>query len=410
MRCAACCGEIAPRLAPGMRLALASKGFELATSQLPHQIAQQELGAARSIAVLSGPTFAHEVGAGLPSAMTIASPDAEFATALAYDLSAGNFRAYTSADIVGVEVGGAVKNVLAVATGFSDGLKFGANTRVAIITRGLGEMTRLGVALGRHSATPSWDLPVLGDLVLTCTDDQSRNRRFGLLLARSNTPEAALQQIGQIVEGYIAAKTTRDVAARAQRQHAALRGRLPSTLRAAAGGRGDSWPHEPAGEGGNGIAPQEAHGAGSSLAKPILAPRLVDDEGHRICKIEAAVARSHGNHQASLCRDRIDHRLRQTARLRAKEERIAAAELRIAIAPRGPRLHAEHARMPQLPKTGGKIGVHDDRGELGIVQARAPHALVTQVEAARPDKMQRAARIGTEPDDVTGVGRNLRLQ
>jgi glycerol-3-phosphate dehydrogenase (NAD(P)+) len=204
---------IAPRLARGMRLALASKGFELATSLLPHQVAHQELGPGHSIAVLSGPTFAHEVGAGMPSAMTIASPDAEFATALAHDLSVGNFRAYTSPDIIGVEVGGAVKNVLAVATGFSDGLKFGANTRVALITRGLTEMTRLGVALGGHRDT-FMGLAGLGDLVLTCTDDQSRNRRFGLLLADGRTPETALAQIGQIVEGYIAAKATREVAAR----------------------------------------------------------------------------------------------------------------------------------------------------------------------------------------------------
>jgi glycerol-3-phosphate dehydrogenase (NAD(P)+) len=205
--------EIAPRLARGMRLALASKGFELTTSQLPHQVAHQELGAGRSIAVLSGPTFAHEVGAGLPSAMTIASPDAEFATALAHDLSVGNFRAYTSPDIIGVEVGGAVKNVLAVATGLSDGLNFGANTRVALITRGLVEMTRLGVALGAHRDT-FMGLAGLGDLVLTCTDDQSRNRRFGLLLATGMAPEAALTQIGQIVEGYIAAKAAREVAQR----------------------------------------------------------------------------------------------------------------------------------------------------------------------------------------------------
>jgi len=205
--------EVAPRLAPGMRLALASKGFELTTSQLPHQVAQEELGAGRSIAVLSGPTFAHEVGAGLPSAMTIASPDAEFATALAYDLSAGNFRAYTSPDIIGVEVGGAVKNVLAVATGLSDGLHFGANTRVALITRGLVEMTRLGVALGGHRDT-FMGLAGLGDLVLTCTDDQSRNRRFGLLLGNGQTAEAARAQIGQIVEGFVAAKATREVARR----------------------------------------------------------------------------------------------------------------------------------------------------------------------------------------------------
>jgi glycerol-3-phosphate dehydrogenase (NAD(P)+) len=204
---------IAPRLAPGMRLALASKGFELATSQLPHEVAHEELGAGRSIAVLSGPTFAHEVGAGLPSAMTIASPDAEFAAALAYDLSAGNFRAYTSPDIIGVEVGGAVKNVLAVASGLSDGLKFGANTRVALITRGLVEMMRLGVALGAQRET-FMGLAGLGDLVLTCTDDQSRNRRFGLLLASGKTPQDALADIGQIVEGYVAAQATRTVARR----------------------------------------------------------------------------------------------------------------------------------------------------------------------------------------------------
>jgi glycerol-3-phosphate dehydrogenase (NAD(P)+) len=205
--------EIAPRLVRGMRLALASKGFELATSALPHEVAREELGAERSIAVLSGPTFAHEVGAGMPSAMTIASPDAEFAAALASDLSVGNFRAYTSSDIIGVEVGGAVKNVLAVATGLSDGLHFGANTRVALITRGLVEMTRLGVALGAQRDT-FMGLAGLGDLVLTCTDDQSRNRRFGLLLAASKTPEAALAEIGQIVEGYVAARATRAVAQR----------------------------------------------------------------------------------------------------------------------------------------------------------------------------------------------------
>ena len=118
--------------------------------------------------------------------MTIASPDAKFATALASDLSVGNFRAYTSADIIGVEVGGAVKNVLAVATGLSDGLHFGANTRVALITRGLVEMTRLGVALGAERET-FMGLAGLGDLVLTCTDNQSRNRRFGLLLAQGKT-------------------------------------------------------------------------------------------------------------------------------------------------------------------------------------------------------------------------------
>jgi glycerol-3-phosphate dehydrogenase (NAD(P)+) len=206
-------GEIAPFLAPDMRLAWATKGLELETGRLPHQIAHEVLGSQRSVAVLSGPTFAREVGAGLPTAMTIASTDVEFAKVLAQDLSSSNFRAYTSTDIAGVEIGGAVKNVLAVGAGLSDGLGFGANTRVALITRGLAEMMRLGVALGAKRET-FMGLAGLGDLVLTCTDDQSRNRRFGLLLAAGATPERALAEIGQVVEGYTAAKAVRTVAAR----------------------------------------------------------------------------------------------------------------------------------------------------------------------------------------------------
>jgi glycerol-3-phosphate dehydrogenase (NAD(P)+) len=205
--------DIAPRLTPNMRLAWATKGFELETGKLPHQVAREVIAADRSMAVLSGPTFAREVGSGLPTAMTIASADAEFAKALAHDLSSANFRAYTSTDIVGVEVGGAVKNVLALGAGLSDGLGFGANTRIALITRGLVEMTRLGVALGAHRET-FMGLAGLGDLVLSCTDDQSRNRRFGLLLAAGRTPEQALAEIGQVVEGYLAAKAVHAVAQR----------------------------------------------------------------------------------------------------------------------------------------------------------------------------------------------------
>ena len=204
-------GEIAPFLGPDMRLAWATKGLELDTGRLPHQIAHEVLGSQRAVAVLSGPTFAREVGAGLPTAMTIASPDVAFAKALAQDLSSANFRAYTSTDITGVEIGGAVKNVLAVGAGLSDGLGFGANTRVALITRGLAEMMRLGVALGAQRET-FMGLAGLGDLVLTCTDDQSRNRRFGLLLAAGATAEKALGEIGQVVEGYLAAKAVRTVA------------------------------------------------------------------------------------------------------------------------------------------------------------------------------------------------------
>jgi glycerol-3-phosphate dehydrogenase (NAD(P)+) len=207
-------GAIAPLLTPEMRLAWATKGFELPSGLLPHQVAREVLGPKRAVAVLSGPTFAREVGAGLPTAMTIASTDAAFAKALAQDLSSAQFRAYTSTDIAGVEVGGAVKNVLAVGAGLADGLGFGANTRVALITRGLAEMMRLGVALGAQRDT-FMGLAGLGDLVLTCTDDQSRNRRFGLELAAGKTPEQALAAIGQVVEGYPAAKALHAVAARA---------------------------------------------------------------------------------------------------------------------------------------------------------------------------------------------------
>jgi glycerol-3-phosphate dehydrogenase (NAD(P)+) len=206
--------ELAPLLAPTMHVAWATKGFEQSTGLLPHQVAREVLGSGRRVAVLSGPTFASEVGAGLPTAMTVASPDAAYAQALAGELSSANFRAYTSTDIMGVEIGGAVKNALAVGAGLSDGLGFGANTRVALITRGLKEMTRLGVALGAQADT-FMGLAGLGDLVLTCTDDQSRNRRFGLLLAAGKSPEEALAGIGQAVEGYAAARAIHAVAARA---------------------------------------------------------------------------------------------------------------------------------------------------------------------------------------------------
>jgi glycerol-3-phosphate dehydrogenase (NAD(P)+) len=200
-------------LRPGQRVAWATKGFELATGKLPHDLAAEVLGPAVPTAVLSGPTFAKEVGAGLPSAMTVASRDSDFAMALARSLSGAKFRAYASSDMVGVEVGGATKNVLAIGAGISDGLGFGANTRVALITRGLAEMMRLGVALGADQET-FMGLAGLGDLVLTCTDDQSRNRRFGLLLAAGKSPEQAQAEIGQVVEGVLAARAVHDVAVR----------------------------------------------------------------------------------------------------------------------------------------------------------------------------------------------------
>jgi glycerol-3-phosphate dehydrogenase (NAD(P)+) len=202
-----------PLLRPHQRVAWATKGFELSTGKLPHQVADEVLGPGVPTAVLSGPTFAKEVGAGLPSAMTVASRDEHYAMDLARSFSGENFRVYASGDMVGVEVGGATKNVLAIGAGISDGLGFGANTRVALITRGLVELTRLGVALGADRET-FMGLAGLGDLVLTCTDNQSRNRRFGLALASGKTPEQAQAEIGQVVEGVLAARAVHEVARR----------------------------------------------------------------------------------------------------------------------------------------------------------------------------------------------------
>jgi glycerol-3-phosphate dehydrogenase (NAD(P)+) len=176
-------------LGPDDRVAWATKGFELETGKLPHQVALDVLGSGRHMAVLSGPTFATEVGAGLPTAMTVASSEPDFALEMARSLTCENFRAYTSTDILGVEVGGAVKNVLAIGAGMSDGLGFGANTRIALITRGLVEMTRLGVKLGARAET-----------------------FMGLALAAGKSITEAKQEIRQVVEGVLAAKAVRHVA------------------------------------------------------------------------------------------------------------------------------------------------------------------------------------------------------
>jgi glycerol-3-phosphate dehydrogenase (NAD(P)+) len=153
------------------------------------------------------------VGAGLPTAMTVASPDRAFAKDLASRLSGPNFRAYMQHDIIGVEVGGAVKNVIAIGSGIADGMGFGANTRVALITRGLAEMMRLGVRLGAVRDT-FMGLAGLGDLVLTCTDDQSRNRRLGLALGRGRSIRDAQHGIDQVVEGISASQAVCAVAGR----------------------------------------------------------------------------------------------------------------------------------------------------------------------------------------------------
>jgi glycerol-3-phosphate dehydrogenase (NAD(P)+) len=204
--------RVARLLDTDTRVAWATKGFEISTGLLPHQVAAEVLGT-RPGAVVSGPTFAKEVGAGLPTAMTVASRDAAFALALAARLSGPQFRVYTQGDILGVEVGGAVKNVIAIGTGIADGKGFGANTRVALITRGLAEMMRLGVRLGAVRET-FMGLSGLGDLVLTCTDDQSRNRRLGLALGRGRSLSEAQRGIPQVVEGVQASRAVRAVSER----------------------------------------------------------------------------------------------------------------------------------------------------------------------------------------------------
>ncbi len=205
--------QVRPYLDDSKRISWATKGFEQKTGKLPHQVAFEVLGQGYPLAVLSGPTFATEVGAGLPTAITVASPEHRFAEQLAKRISNARFRAYTSDDIIGVEVGGAVKNVLAIAAGMSDGFGYGANTRIALISRGLNEMTRLGIALGAKAET-FMGLSGMGDLVLTCTDDQSRNRRMGLALASDRSADEVAKEIGQVVEGVYAARAVHTVAIR----------------------------------------------------------------------------------------------------------------------------------------------------------------------------------------------------
>jgi len=207
--------EIAPQLRQRVPVAWASKGLEHPRGKLLHEVAAEVLGPEWPVAALSGPTFASEVAKALPTAITVASTHAGFASELAAVLSSESFRAYTSSDIIGVEVGGAVKNVLAIGTGIADGLGLGANTRVALITRGLVEMTRLGVSVGAQRETFA-GLAGLGDLVLTCTDDQSRNRRFGLALAAGQAVSSAQAQIQQVVEGVQGARAVREMAERAR--------------------------------------------------------------------------------------------------------------------------------------------------------------------------------------------------
>ncbi len=188
------------------RLIWATKGIEQKTGQLLHEVVEEELGEETAYAIVSGPTFAAEVAREMPTAMAVAASEPALQQDVAALFHGLNLRMYTSDDIIGVELGGAIKNVLAIAAGISDGLQFGANARAALITRGLAEIIRLGEAMGANQGT-LMGLAGLGDLVLTCTDDQSRNRRFGLALGQGKNADTAIEEIGQVVEGAVTAKS-----------------------------------------------------------------------------------------------------------------------------------------------------------------------------------------------------------
>lgn len=181
------------------------KGFEAASGKLAHQVVVEELGEGAIYGALSGPSFAEEVAAGQPTAITLAANDGDFARDVAAGLHNAHLRIYANDDLVGVEVGGAVKNVLAIATGVCDGLGLGLNSRAALVTRGLAEIARLGVALGAQRET-FMGLSGMGDLILTCTGDLSRNRRVGLALAQDKSLPQILEELGHVAEGVYTAR------------------------------------------------------------------------------------------------------------------------------------------------------------------------------------------------------------
>lgn len=198
-----------PHLQAHHRLIWATKGLEPQRGRFLHEVVEEELGPQQIYAILAGPSFAAEVAKQLPTAITIATKDEKFGLDLLTYFHSETFRVYLSSDIIGVQVGGVIKNILAVAAGLSDGLGYGANARAALITRGLAEMMRFGIALGAKPEALQ-GLAGVGDVVLSCTDSQSRNRRFGLALAKGKNVTDAEAEIGQTVEAvHNAAETTR---------------------------------------------------------------------------------------------------------------------------------------------------------------------------------------------------------
>jgi glycerol-3-phosphate dehydrogenase (NAD(P)+) len=181
-------------------LAWLTKGLDTRSHQLLSELVAERWGISFPIAVISGPSFAREVAKNLPTALVIAGNNSDYLQTCRTLLHHGNIRTYLSDDVIGVQLSGVVKNILAIACGVSDGLNYGANTKAALITRGLAEMCRLGMHMGARQET-FLGLAGVGDLVLTCTDDQSRNRRFGLQLGQGIAIPLAEKNIGQVVEG-----------------------------------------------------------------------------------------------------------------------------------------------------------------------------------------------------------------
>jgi glycerol-3-phosphate dehydrogenase (NAD(P)+) len=202
---------IKPFLKINANIIYVTKGLESHSNKLLHQVIHEELGSNIHSALLTGPSFAREVAANMPTAVVIASTEKNYAQDVIQLFANSYFRPYFTSDVIGAEIGGAVKNVMAIGAGIADGLGFGTNARAALITRGLHEMTQLGVALGAQAET-FMGLSGLGDLVLTCTDNLSRNRRFGLALGQGKSIETALKEIGQVVEGAMNAEQVHQLA------------------------------------------------------------------------------------------------------------------------------------------------------------------------------------------------------
>ena len=207
-------GELHRLIAPGKPLVWVCKGLEAGTARLPHQLAAEVLPAGSHYGALSGPSFAEEVANGQPTAITLAANDEAFARETALALHTPRLRIYANDDLPGVEIGGAVKNVMAIATGICDGLGLGFNARAALVTRGLAEIARLGAALGGQPAT-FMGLAGMGDLILTCTGDLSRNRQVGIGLASGRTLGQILADLGHVAEGV---STAHEVARLAQQR------------------------------------------------------------------------------------------------------------------------------------------------------------------------------------------------